>query len=112
MSVDWTSLLLALTNLLTGGGWLLDRRKRRQEAEGIRADNRQKEMDLAKSYVDEFKENIAEPLRKEVGGLRREIKNLKNAIQKINDCPHADGCPVYCELQRQQERERAEAHDQ
>ena len=32
---------------------MLDRKKHRQEAKGIRADNRQKEMDLSKMYVDE-----------------------------------------------------------
>lgn len=106
MNLDWTSIILAVTNLLTGGCWIADRRKRRKEADGLEVENHQKEMDLAKSYVDEFKENIVEPLRKEVSGLRRDVKNLRNAIQKINDCPHADGCPVYDELQKQQERER------
>ena len=135
--MEWTSIVLAVITLLGGCGWIVDRHKHKQEVEGlkednrkkaqevesIKADNRQKDMDLSKMYVDEFKENIAEPLRQEMeqlrtevselrkenaslrretGGLRREIKQLKDAIQKIYDCPHAADCPVYDELQKQQ----------
>ena len=100
--MDWTTIVLAIINILEGFGWLFDRRKHMQEVEGLKADNKQKEMNLAKTYVDEFKNNIAEPLRREVGGLRREIKHLRDAISKINDCPHAADCPVYDELQKHQ----------
>ena len=100
--MEWTSIVLAIITLLGGCGWLFDRHKHKQEVEGLKADNRQKDMDLSKMYVDEFKENIAEPLRREVGGLRREVKHLRDAISKINDCPHAADCPVYDELQKQQ----------
>ena len=31
--------------------WWLDRRKHRQEVEGLKADNRQKDLDLSKDYV-------------------------------------------------------------
>ena len=102
--------------MLGGCGWIVDRHKHKQEVEGlkednrkkaqevesIKADNRQKDMDLSKMYVDEFKTNIAEPLRREVRGLKKEVKNLNNAIAKIQDCPHAGECPVYDELQKQQ----------
>ena len=63
---------------------------------------------LSKMYVEEFKENIADPLRHEVRELRTEITHLRNAIQKINDCPHSDACPVYSELQKQQDRHAAD----
>ena len=99
---EWMTLGLSILTLVAGGGWLFDRRKHRQEVESLKADNRKKEMDLSKMYVDEFKENIADPLRREVGGLRREVKHLRDAIQKINDCPHAADCPVYDELQKHQ----------
>ena len=62
-------------------------------------------------YVEEFKENIADPLRHEVRELRTEVNHLRNAIQKINDCPHSDACPVYNELQKQQDRDAADQHD-
>ena len=114
--MDWTSIVLAIITLLGGCGWLFDRHKHKQEVEGlkadnrkkaqevesIKADNRQKDLDLSKDYVEAFRKEIAEPLRREVGGLRREVKYLKDAISKINDCPHAADCPVYDELQKQQ----------
>lgn len=120
---EWWNWLLGLLTLIAGGGWLFDKKRHRQEVESIKADNKKKDMELSKMYVDEFKENIAEPLRQEIeqlraevselrkenaslrretGGLRREIKQLKDAIQKIYDCPHAADCPVYDELQKQQ----------
>lgn len=95
--------ILTLLTLVAGGGWLFDRRRHRQEVESLKADNRQKNMELSKMYVDEFKENIAEPLRREVRELKREIKHLNNALDKIKDCPHAGSCPVYDELRRQQD---------
>ena len=99
---DWLNWVLSVLTLAAGGGWLFDRKRHRQEVESIKADNRQKDLDLSKDYVESFRKEIADPLRREVGGLRREVKHLRDAIQKINDCPHAADCPVYDELQKQQ----------
>ena len=60
------NLIPSLLTLVAGGGWLFDRRRHRQEVESLRADNRQKDMNLSKMYVNEFRENIADPLRHEV----------------------------------------------
>ena len=89
-----------MLTLLGGCAWFVNFRKDKQEAKGIRADNRQKEMDLSKMYVDEFNLNIVVPLQREVGELRQEVAALRNAIQKIDACPHRDNCPVIGELQR------------
>ena len=51
--MDWTSIVLGGLTLLGGCAWFVNFRKDKQEAGGIRADNRQKEMDLSKMYVDE-----------------------------------------------------------
>lgn len=101
---EWRNWLLSVLTLLlgAGGGWMLDKKKHRQEVESLKADNRQKDLNLSKDYVESFRKEIADPLRREVGGLRREVKYLRDAIQKINDCPHAADCPVYDELQKQQ----------
>ena len=103
MNTLW-NIIPSILTLVAGGGWLFDRRRHRQEVESLKADNRQKDM----NHVDEFKENIADPLRREVRELRNEITHLRNAIQKINDCPHSDACPVYSELQKQQDRHSAD----
>ena len=105
---EWLNWVLSILTLVAGGGWLFDRKRHRQEVESIKADNKKKDMELSKMYVDEFKENIADPLRHEVRELRTEITHLRNAIQRINDCPHSDACPVYSELQKQQDRHAAD----
>ena len=97
--MDWTSIVLALITLAGGCGWLMDRKKHRQEVEGLRADNRQKEMDLSKDYVSEWRTYIAEPLQREVGELRNEVAQLRDAIRAIEACPHRDGCPVVDRMQ-------------
>lgn len=113
--MDWMTLL----NYLLGGFGLVSlivglltigasRRKADAEADGAVAETEQKNMSLAKEYVDEFRENVYGPLLKELKGLRRDVKNLKNAINKINDCPHADSCPVRSELQKQQDGDGAD----
>ena len=86
---------------------MLDRKKHRQEVESLKADNRMKDMELGKAYVDEltssssfaprpferarwrsawrrFRSNIARPLQEEVKDLRMEIAQLRNAIQRID----------------------------
>ena len=45
---------------------MLDRKKHRQEVESLKADNRMKDMELGKAYVDEVRSNIARPLQEEV----------------------------------------------
>lgn len=99
MNIDVTSIVLALITALGGCGWLIDRKKYRQEIESLKADNRQKDMNLSKDYVTEWRTYIAEPLQREVGELRAEVAELRHAIQAIDACAHRDHCPVINELQ-------------
>ena len=92
--MNWTEILLGLFTLLSTCGWFVSGRKHRQEIESLRADNRQKDMNLSKDYVTEWRTYIAEPLQREVGELRNEVAELRHAIQAIDICPHRDGCPV------------------
>lgn len=98
MTMDFTAIILAIISFLSGLGWMLDRKKHRQEVEALRADNRQKDMNLSKDYVTEWRTYIAEPLQREVGELRTEVASLRDAIQRIGDCPHRAQCPVLDEL--------------
>lgn len=102
--MDLTGIILAIITMLSGWAtYWFDRKKHRQEVEGLKADNRQKDMELSKEYVTEFRTYIAEPLQREVGELRQEVAELRNAIQRIADCPHSGHCPVREQLQRQSE---------
>ena len=104
--MNWTEIILGLFTLLSTCGWFVSGRKHRQEIESLKADNRQKDMNLSKDYVTEWRTYIAEPLQREVGELRNEVAALRNAIQKIDACPHRDGCPVIGELQRKSDSSR------
>ena len=101
--IGWTSIVLSVLTLLGGCGWLIDRKKHRQEIESLKADNRQKDMNLSRDYVTEWRTYIAEPLQREVGELRQEVAELRHAIQAIDICPHRDGCPVLDSLRKQSE---------
>lgn len=106
MTLDYTAIVLAVLTMLSG--WVtywLDRRKHKQEVEGLKADNRQKDLDLSKDYVTEWRTYIAEPLQREVGELRSEVAQLRHAIQAIETCPHRDGCPVVDRLQHYSQSE-------
>ena len=93
IGIDVTSIVLGVLTLAGGCGWVIDRRKYKAEVQ-------QKYMDLAKEYVEEFRRNIGEPLQQEVGELRKEVKELKDAVEGINDCPYRAECPVRDRMQR------------
>ena len=92
--IGWTEIILGLFTLISSFGWIIDRKKHRQEVESLRADVKQKELDLSKDYVTEWRTYIAEPLQREVGELRTEVASLRDAIQRVGDCPHRAQCPV------------------
>lgn len=68
------------------------RKKAHEEAKAVELDN-------SKKLLDSFNEYIVEPIKKEVNALRKDVRRLNRAIEKINDCPHAATCPVRRELQ-------------
>ena len=94
-AIDLTAIVLAVIGMVSGWAtYWFDRKKHRQEIESLKADIRQKNMDLGKVYVDEFHKNIVKPLEVRVEDLTNEVNRLKNAIEKVNDCPYRDNCPV------------------
>ena len=78
--MNWTENILGLFTLLSTCGWFVAGRKYRQEVEGIKADNRQKVMNLSRDYVTEWRTYIAEPLQREVGELRQEVADRKSVV--------------------------------
>lgn len=99
MQIDWTSVVLAVITLLGGCGWVMDRKKHNEEIESLKADVKQKELDLSTDFVKKFRELIADPLEREVEKLRNEVKELRDAIEGIYDCPYRDDCPVSDRMQ-------------
>lgn len=68
------------------------RKKADEEAKAMEIDNNRKLMDNFENY-------IVEPLKKEVNALRKDVRRLNRAVEKIPACPHAAQCPVSRELQ-------------
>ena len=99
--MEWTSVILGLMTLLGGCGWVIDRKKHRQEIESLRADVKQKELDLSTDFVQKFRTLISDPLEGEVEKLRTEVKELRDAIQGIYECPFRDECPVRQRMRKQ-----------
>ncbi len=76
--------ILALATILSGAGWLTERRKRR-------AENEKAELDVSTFYVKEFNENIVNPLKEELAKNRA-------AINAVVSCPRYPDCPVVHEI--------------
>ena len=100
-TIDITAIILSLIGMASGWlNWYLDRRKHRQEvknleaqAKAIEAETRQKYMDLAKMYVDEFTKNIVKPLENRVYELTKEVKDLKNELECVKKLAcYSTGC--------------------
>lgn len=79
--------------------------KAKAEVEKMKAEIAQMTSDNDKSVMGTFREFIVEPLQTEIKGLRRDVKNLRKAINTANSCPHSDNCPVLDELQSQSDDE-------
>lgn len=91
---NWTEILLGLMTLLGSCGWFVAGKKYKQEVEGMKTDNQMKKLDLSSEFAAKFKDLIVGPLEEEVGKLRTEVKDLKDAIEGVYDCPFRDDCPV------------------
>ena len=99
---DLTAIVLAVIGMVSGWAtYWFDRRKHKQEvknleveAQKLRAETRQKYMDLAKMYVDEFTKNIATPLEKRVDELTNEVKELKDELENVKKSAcYCANCP-------------------
>ena len=95
-------------NALLGGGLIVTlvtlksaREKASAEAIKLRLDNTEQATQI-------LIENIVEPLKKEMNGIRKDITRLRKAIEKANGCRHSDDCPVIHELRKQETNADAE----
>ena len=84
--LDWSAIIVAFLTLLGGCAWVVEGRKHKPTANGLKADYRLKNMELGQIYVEQFEENIAEPLRREVRELRNEVNALRNELAEVKGC--------------------------
>ena len=92
--INWTEVLLSLMTLLGSCGWFVAGKKHKQGVEGLKTENQMKKLDLSSEFVNKFRELIIGPLETEVKKLRSEVKDLKEAIEAVYDCPYRTECPV------------------
>jgi len=82
--------ILALATLLSGAGWLTERRKRKAESEKA-------ELDVSTIYVKEFNDNIVAPLKEELALHRK-------AINAVTQCPSYPPCPIIQEMRKEEKQ--------
>ena len=98
---------LLLNVLLVGGGIVTivtlrsKIRQSKEEAKTAELTNDEKAAQIVMSYV-------VEPLKKEIGYLRRDVRKLNRAIDKIAECPHSGTCPVKQQLQTDDDDENVD----
>ena len=95
---------------IVAAGWfksITDAKKYRQEVEKLKTEvqaaktnTRGDELENVKTAMDILMEQVVEPLKREMNGIRRELSRLRKAVELANNCPHRDHCPVRDELQK------------
>ena len=92
--IDVTNIILGVLTLLGGCGWVIDRKKHRQEIESLKADIRQKDMELAEKFVVDWETHVAEPLKEDVRELREKVQRISEELENVkkNAC-YCAGCP-------------------
>ena len=93
-TIDYTAIILAIISFLSGLGWMLDRKKHKQEIESLKADIRQKDMELAEKFVVDWETHVAEPLKEDVRELREKMQRISEELENVkkNAC-YCAGCP-------------------
>lgn len=85
----------------------IDTKKYRQEVEKLKTEvqaakinTRGDELENVKAAMDILMEQVVEPLKREINGIRKEMVRLRRAVELANHCPHSAICPVRDELQK------------
>lgn len=94
MNESLSDILLAIIAAIAGCGWFVDGRKHRKQVEALNIENERQRINLADDYVQHFKQQIVEPLVVEMQQLKAEVNMLNKAVARIDDCHHAEQCPV------------------
>jgi predicted RNase H-like nuclease (RuvC/YqgF family) len=107
----WTEVISLLVNVVLGSGLVVTLVTIKSTKKKAETEERQAEMDLSKTYVEEFTKNIIEPLKiklesttkefsNEINSLKREIARFRKAIDKRKNCPYIGDCSIERELQK------------
>ncbi len=92
------NLLFVSGGLVTAVTLLAKRKKAHAEADAAELENEQKAAEILMTH-------IVEPLKKELNALRKDVRKLQRAVDRVKTCPHSADCPVYSELQNNNDKE-------
>lgn len=109
--MNWVEIVSLVLNVLFFGGGIVmlvtlraTKRKADAEAKSVELENDEKVSRQMRDY-------IVKPLKSEINALRKDVRSLQKAIEKVGDCPYADTCPVKRELQNNQDSERNDSEN-
>ncbi len=117
MEIDFTTIITALLacTAITAplGAWLssrLTRQKYQAEVDQLKADvnealaqSRSVELDNVRKANEMLMETVVTPLKKEISGLRRDVKKFSDAVKEIPTCKLAECCPVSKKLKEEED---------
>ncbi len=92
-----------ILNVLLSVGFITTVATLRSTRKRAAAEAKQAEAAYMQAILENNKNYVVEPLKKEINALRKALERLTRAINRITDCPHSHDCPVRSELQRQQD---------
>lgn len=107
-----TEIILALIALVAAplSAWLSGRLQRRKyeteiaklqaEVKAAQINTRGDELDNVSKAMAILMEQVVEPLKREINGIRRELARFRKAVELANSCVYRDHCPVRDELQK------------
>ncbi|MDR3326903.1 MAG: hypothetical protein LBT04_02025 [Prevotellaceae bacterium] len=62
------------------------------------------EIDYSKNVLETQSNYIINPLKEEIKLLRKDMRQLQHAIEKIGNCDYKENCPVLKELRKKGEK--------
>lgn len=106
---DWTTILTTVIATIASGGWIVSRRKRRQEEQTHLADIeakkaeitaalRESETKYTREALDIYTTQVIQPLRDEIKRLSENQIRFQAAINAAPSCRHYPDCAVMRKL--------------
>lgn len=97
--MDTAEIISMVLNLVLGGGFVVTLATLHAQRQKADAEADEVEIRNSKEILESQREYIVKPLKTEINALRKDVRRLQKALDKINTCPHYNNCPVRRELQ-------------